>query len=275
MKKVIVIFYTVLISLCCLSCSSLNMGNVPFSTTVQLQTYSNREDLILQYPSGELAVKLPIDMALQGFPAVENELKVTDEVSAFYGWSSKGVQWVIICGRSSANWTPYNVFLSSDKGRTWTPVVISSNVCEKGLPSFAITGVGFISSEHGFICFRQTICQGPEIYETKDGGVSWKRLEVSVPEEYGTPITVTAMSPIIRYKSTRHFPACSHNFPKAGDARFQGRSRLFCLLGKFPYLDESRRILMAVSSKTSSKTRFYYTATRRISSAAVQPSIWA
>ena len=207
MKKVIVIFYTVLISLCCLSCSSLNMGNVPFSTTVQLQTYSNREDLILQYPSGELAVKLPIDMALQGFPAVENEIKVTDEVSAFYGWSSKGVQWVIICGRSSANWTPYNVFLSSDKGRTWTPVVISSNVCEKGLPSFAITGVGFISSEHGFICFRQTICQGPEIYETKDGGVSWKRLEVCVPEEYGTPITVTAMSPIITSKSVC-FPIC-------------------------------------------------------------------
>lgn len=77
------------------------------------------------------------------------------------------------------------------------------------------------------------------------------------------------------YKSTRHFPACSHNFPKAGEARFQGLSRLFRLLGKFPYLGESRRILMAVSSKTSSKTRFYYAATRRISSAAVQPSIWA
>ena len=76
-------------------------------------------------------------------------------------------------------------------------------------------------------------------------------------------------------KSTRYFPTCSHNFPKAGEARFQGRSRLFCLLGKFPYLGESRRILMAVSSKTSSKTRFYYAVTRRISSAAVQPSIWA
>lgn len=71
------------------------------------------------------------------------------------------------------------------------------------------------------------------------------------------------------YKSTRHFPACSHNFPKAGEARFQGLSRLFRLLGKFPYLGESRRILMAVSSKTSSKTRFCYAATRRISSAAV------
>lgn len=79
----------------------------------------------------------------------------------------------------------------------------------------------------------------------------------------------------LSYKSTRHFPACSHNFPKAGEARFQGLSRLFRLLGKFPYLGESRRILMAVSSKTSSKTRFYYAATRRISSAAVQPSIWA
>ena len=80
---------------------------------------------------------------------------------------------------------------------------------------------------------------------------------------------------IISYKSTRYFPTCSHNFPKAGEARFQGRSRLFRLLGKFPYLGESWRILMAVSSKTSSKTRFYYAATRRISSAAVQPSIWA
>lgn len=80
---------------------------------------------------------------------------------------------------------------------------------------------------------------------------------------------------LIIHKSTRHFPACSHNFPKAGEARFQGLSRLFRLLGKFPYLGESRRILMAVSSKTSSKTRFYYAATRRISSAAVQPSIWA
>ena len=81
--------------------------------------------------------------------------------------------------------------------------------------------------------------------------------------------------PMIYCKSTRYFPTCSHNFPKAGEARFQGRSRLFRLLGKFPYLGESRRILMAVSSKTSSKTRFYYAATRRISSAAVQPSIWA
>lgn len=83
------------------------------------------------------------------------------------------------------------------------------------------------------------------------------------------------IKPKYHSKSTRHFPACSHNFPKAGEARFQGLSRLFRLLGKFPYLGESRRILMAVSSKTSSKTRFYYAATRRISSAAVQPSIWA
>lgn len=86
---------------------------------------------------------------------------------------------------------------------------------------------------------------------------------------------VTTETGCIYHKSTRHFPACSHNFPKAGEARFQGLSRLFRLLGKFPYLGESRRILMAVSSKTSSKTRFYYAATRRISSAAVQPSIWA
>lgn len=90
-----------------------------------------------------------------------------------------------------------------------------------------------------------------------------------------TEYNVDPLTVIMCLKSTRHFPACSHNFPKAGEARFQGLSRLFRLLGKFPYLGESRRILMAVSSKTSSKTRFYYAATRRISSAAVQPSIWA
>lgn len=31
------------------------------------------------------------------------------------------------------------------------------------------------------------------------------------------------------YKSTRHFPAYSHYFPKAGEARFHGRSRRLCV----------------------------------------------
>lgn len=76
--------------------------------------------------------------------------------------------------------------------------------------------------------------------------------------------SVILFLPLFLDKSTRHFPACSHNFPKAGEARFQGLSRVFRLLGKFPYLGESRRILMAVSSKTSSKTRF--TTPRRVAS---------
>lgn len=45
------------------------------------------------------------------------------------------------------------------------------------------------------------------------------------------------------YKSTRHFPACSHYFPKAGEARFHGRSRLFAFRGRshvFPYSAASR-----------------------------------
>lgn len=44
-------------------------------------------------------------------------------------------------------------------------------------------------------------------------------------------------------KSTRHFPACSHYFPKAGEARFHGRSRLFAFRGRshvFPYSAASR-----------------------------------
>lgn len=207
MKKLVNIFYMVFIALCCLSCSSSKINNAPFSTTVQLQAYTSKEELILQYPSGEIAVKLPIRTALQGFPAVEDGIEAEDEVSAFYGWSHQGAQWVVICGGSSANWTPYNVFLSSDKGRIWTPVVTPPDVGEKGLPSFTVTGVGFVSLKHGFICFRQTIHQGPEIYETKDGGASWKRLEISVPEKYGTPITVTAMSPIITPSSVC-FPIC-------------------------------------------------------------------
>lgn len=206
MKKLIVILYTIFIALCCLSCSS-NVNNIPFSTTVRLQTYSNKGDLILQYPSGEIAAKIPIAAALQGFPAVSDEIEVTDEVSAFYGGSNNGVQWIVVCGGSSANWMPYNMFLSSDEGNTWTPVITSSNVSEKGLPSFTVTGVGFVSLEHGFICYRQTNDQGPEIYETKDGGTSWKRLDISVPKEYGTPLKVTAMSPIITPKSIC-FPIC-------------------------------------------------------------------
>lgn len=70
----------------------------------------------------------------------------------------------------------------------------------------------------------------------------------------------------------QHVPITSRK-PVKPDSK--GVPGFFAFGGKFPYLGESRRILMAVSSKTSSKTRFYYAATRRISSAAVQPSIWA
>ena len=126
-----------------------------------------------------------------------------------------------------------------------------------------------ITGEDGQIRKGCTIIKKGEVYEShlftvKDDRFKREPFLREVKEDYTNLI-----------KSTRHFPACSHNFPKAGEARFQGRSRLFRLLGKLPYLGESRRILMAVSSKTSSKTRFCYAATRRISSAAVQPSIWA
>lgn len=49
--------------------------------------------------------------------------------------------------------------------------------------------------------------------------------------------------PRFEIKSTRHFPACSHYFPKAGEARFHGRSRLFAFRGRshvFPYSAASR-----------------------------------
>jgi len=46
-----------------------------------------------------------------------------------------------------------------------------------------VTGAGFASPAVGFMCFRYFFDQGPEIARTEDGGRTWTRLEIQLPDE--------------------------------------------------------------------------------------------
>jgi beta-lactamase regulating signal transducer with metallopeptidase domain len=69
-----------------------------------------------------------------------------------------------------------NVCTSSDGGKTWS--VENAGDMYAG----TVTGAGFASPDAGFLCFRYFFDQGPEIARTLDGGKTWARMKISLPD---------------------------------------------------------------------------------------------
>ena len=91
-------------------------------------------------------------------------------------------QWVSLNGGQVAvivPESPVRLLLSSDGGETWREI---------GTPYdqhiSVLTGAGFASQEVGFISYRYFEDAGPDIWRTTDGGETWSRLEIELPEEY-------------------------------------------------------------------------------------------
>lgn len=81
----------------------------------------------------------------------------------------------------------YNyVFLTSDGGKTWTQIGNPNDVYSR-----VMTGAGFATKSIGFIGYRVDFEAGPAIYRTADGGYTWEKLGVTVPNEYdyNTPLS--------------------------------------------------------------------------------------
>lgn len=65
-----------------------------------------------------------------------------------------------------------------DNGETWS--ISNPNALYTG----TVIGAGFASEMVGFISYRYFFDNGPEIARTLDGGKTWARLELDIPEEY-------------------------------------------------------------------------------------------
>ncbi|MEA4815226.1 MAG: M56 family metallopeptidase [Oscillospiraceae bacterium] len=96
--------------------------------------------------------------------------------------------WAVACTGPSAGTGNENVCTSSDGGKTWW-------VGERAaMYSGTVTGAGFASSEVGFMSYRYFVDQGPEISRTLDGGKTWTRMTVDIPD-YLTGYKMTPLIP--------------------------------------------------------------------------------
>lgn len=101
-----------------------------------------------------------------------------------------GENWVVLIGEVSLGRETTRILLSPDGGATWHETGNLNEICPE-----ILTGAGFFSQEVGFLSYRYTDEIGtPKIYRTIDGGETWERLAVTLPDEF-SDLLMTPMSP--------------------------------------------------------------------------------
>ncbi|MEA4846837.1 MAG: M56 family metallopeptidase [Clostridiaceae bacterium] len=105
--------------------------------------------------------------------------------------------WAVVCTGPSAGSGNANVCTSMDGGKTWW-------VGDKfAMYPGTVTGAGFASSEVGFMSYRYYTDQGPEISRTINGGKTWERMTVDIPD-YLKEYKMTPLVPVFTGKSGRY-----------------------------------------------------------------------
>ena len=111
-----------------------------------------------------------------------------------YCGSVKGFTWAVVCTGPSLGTGSANVCTSTDGGKSW-------QVGDKdAMYTGTVTGAGFASSKVGFMSYRYYVDQGPEISRTLDGGKTWARMAVDIPESLKT-CKMTPLVPTFTAKS--------------------------------------------------------------------------
>jgi photosystem II stability/assembly factor-like uncharacterized protein len=132
------------------------------------------------------------------------------EYNKYIGFTTKNNGY-LVASSGSALGTSYNyVFITSDGGKTWTQIGNPNALYPRNA-----TGVGFSTPNIGFISYRVDSDPGPTIYQTLDGGYTWAKLNVTVPEGYDYNIPLTPEF----YGGNGVYPIESYAFSSDGTAK--------------------------------------------------------
>ena len=97
----------------------------------------------------------------------------------YIGWIKQPVGWLVLKQGISLGSEDAYVYLTYDGGRTWVEIGNANSLHRMG-----VTGAGFASEQVGFISYRYYVDAGPDIWQTTDGGDTWARMDITVPERY-------------------------------------------------------------------------------------------
>ena len=150
------------------------IGFVADSQTPWIELYESTD-------SKEPLAKVPYDL-IAALPGCDRKSEAftfgyLDSITFYYGEIGTFC-WCVAALPPAAGTGAANVCTSQDIGETWE--ISDPNALYTG----TVIGAGFASETVGFISYRYFFDNGPEIARTLDGGKTWSRLELDIPEEY-------------------------------------------------------------------------------------------
>ena len=150
------------------------IGFVTDSQTPWIELYESTD-------SKEPLAKIPYDL-IAALPGCDRKSEAftfgfLDSTTFYYG-EIGAFCWCVAALPPAAGTGAANVCTSPDSGETWD--ISDPNALYTG----TVIGAGFASETVGFISYRCFFDNGPEIARTLDGGKTWARLELDIPEEY-------------------------------------------------------------------------------------------
>ena len=150
------------------------IGFVADSQTPWIELYESTD-------SKEPLAKIPYDL-IAALPGCDRKSEAftfgfLDSTTFYYG-EIGAFCWCVAALPPAAGTGAANVCTSPDSGETWD--ISDPNALYAG----TVIGAGFASETVGFISYRCFFDNGPEIARTLDGGKTWARLELDIPEEY-------------------------------------------------------------------------------------------
>ena len=150
------------------------IGYVADSQTPWIELYESTD-------SKEPLAKVPYDL-IAALPGCDRKSEAftfgyLDSITFYYGEIGTFC-WCVAALPPAAGTGAANVCTSPDSGETWE--ISDPNALYTG----TVIGAGFASETVGFISYRYFFDNGPEIARTLDGGKTWARLELDIPEEY-------------------------------------------------------------------------------------------
>ena len=150
------------------------IGYVADSQTPWIELYESTD-------SKEPLAKIPYDL-IAALPGCDRKSEAftfgyLDSITFYYG-KIGAFCWCVAALPPAAGTGAANVCTSTDNGETWSISIPNA------LYTGTVIGAGFASETVGFISYRYFFDNGPEIARTLDGGKTWARLELDIPEEY-------------------------------------------------------------------------------------------
>lgn len=151
--------------------------------------YLNGSNIAVIVPESPVKILLSGDggttwreSVVQGSDKMELYGDMCDDFSylgGYIGFFGESGGYLVLTAGVRMNDQPMRIYLTDDGGGTWYEI---GNPYNRHVS--VLTGAGFSTPEIGFISYRYYEDFGPDIWWTADGGDSWQKLLVTIPEQY-------------------------------------------------------------------------------------------